>query len=105
MNINISKNQKMIIGAILVVVAIGGIGYYFFFAEEQVTTGGSSVNNALLTADIRSFLSVKEKIDFKDMSFTKKEVYANNELVDYSEVIPFKVPEGRPNPFVPYVAP
>ena len=29
----------------------------------------------------------------------------NNELVDYSEVIPFKVPEGRPNPFVPYVAP
>ena len=101
MQIN-SSSQKTIIGAIIAL-ALAGASWYFFFSGGEEIAPPQVVDKTLLSPEVKKFLEYKDKINVKDTSFTTKELYS--QLRDYSQDIPFKVPEGRSNPFVPYATP
>lgn len=104
MKIDLTPQQKKIAaGVIAALLVLGGGGYYYFSQTPAAAPAKASVDVSLLAPTVKSFLNGPDKYNFKDLSFSKSDIYP--QLVDYSQAIPFKVPEGRPNPFVPYVAP
>jgi hypothetical protein len=102
MNIDISSQKNTIMIVVGVLILLGG-GYYFFPSIETGTTTGSTISSDLLSTNINTFLTAKNSIDLKDISFLKSEFYPG--LEDYSEHILITPATGRDNPFIPYVAP
>lgn len=95
----------MIIGAVLALLIVGGGGYYWYSSSNdstEISGGQAAISKDLLSPKVKAYVDAKDKIYItkKDLEFMNKELYPL--LKDYSEDIPFKVPEGRPNPFVPY---
>ncbi len=97
-----SSSQKNIIIVVVLVVVIAA-GYLFLSPSEGGSEDASSVDQTLFTPEVRAYYAAKDKINFKDLSFMKKEFY--KELRDDTVDIPSVEPTGRPNPFVPYVTP
>ena len=104
MQITLSSTQKMIAGVLAAVFLLGG-GYYFFSSDSsgQSLSPKVAADTSLLSKDVQDYLKVRDKLNLSDLSFTKKQIYPL--LIDYSQTIPLKVPEGRSNPFAPYVTP
>lgn len=94
------KNSKL--GAVVLVVVLAG-GYYLystFFSEDVSSATQAEISKSLLSSDVVNFLETKDKINLKDISFSKTSLYKM--LVDFSEVIPETTERGRPDPFIPY---
>lgn len=100
--IPLQKNSIIIVAVVLAL--MGGGYFYFTSSEDDTATAVKGVANlSMLSKDIQALYASKSKISLSDVSFTKSYVY--EELEDYTVDISKKDPPGRPNPFVPYVAP
>ena len=103
---NLLLQKNIIIGVVVAIVVLGG-GYYWY---DQSDTSGSlateaSVDPNLLSPDLKAFYALKDSLNLKDkdLAFIKKPFYSK--LEDNTVDIPSVEPDGRNNPFVPYVAP
>ena len=100
-NLLSSKNIAIGIATITVLVGGGYYGYTVAFQDQTSVAPSSNVNISLLEPNVKTFLSVKDSISFKDVAFKKSKLY--EQLMDYSETIPDTTERGRDYPFTPYV--
>lgn len=113
MEINASKFAAALSG-ITSIVLICGTGYFLytvFFEGTQpqevvsVQTINASVFGPRIQAAAVVLTGTSQKLSFKksDFIFTETPLYKN--FTDLPEVVPLSDSRGRPDPFVPYVAP
>lgn len=113
MEINPSKFAAALSG-IASLALIGGMGYFLyavFFdgAKPQDVISVQTINVSVFGPRIQAAAIVltgtSQKLSFKksDLSFTETPLYKN--FTDLPEVVPLSDSRGRPDPFVPYVAP
>ena len=95
-----STTQKIIIGSSIAFFILASIGLLFMFSKDgSLQDDTSVVDVSLLNGELKAYYAAKDKINFKDLSFTKKLFYS--QLRDDTVEIPSIKPTGRPNPFVP----
>ena len=103
---NLLSQKNIIIGAVIAVIVLGGGGYWYFSSQDSSSVAAPvSIDTSLLNPDLAAFYAIKDQISFKekDVSFLSKPFYSK--LEDNTVDIPSVEPDGRDNPFVPYVAP
>lgn len=113
MDINISKLEGIVTG-IVVALLFGGffyLVYIVFFTGPKVESAATvaTINPSVFGPKIQKAASVvvdaSSKISLKknDIAFTESALYKS--FTDIPELVPPSDSRGRPDPFVPYVAP
>lgn len=113
MQINVSKFIGGTVGVIslALVFGFGYLAFDLFFGGDTVDVPTlENVNTNLLGPKMQkaaaALINATDKISLKEdkaLSFTKSELYKR--FVDMPEDVPLSDSRGRPDPFVPYVAP
>ena len=102
-NIFSQKNIMIVVGVVVLLLA-GGAYYWYSSSSDPSTQDIASFDASLLNKDEADFYAVKDRVQFGDLSFMKRDLYNNleNNTVD----IPMVIPKGRDNPyFLPYATP
>ncbi len=107
LDISLQKNN-IIIGVVALLILVGGyFGYSLLSSDDSGVT--VSADPSLFKGNIKNFYPIRNEINLDPSFMTGKNEELFNQLVNYSQDIPLKDPEGtskgRSNPFVPYVAP
>ena len=113
MQINLSKFIGGMVGVIslVMVIGFGYLAFDLFFGGNDVNVPTlENVNTSILGPKMQkaaaALINATDKISLKEdkaLSFTKSELYKR--FVDMPEDVPLSDSRGRPDPFVPYVAP
>jgi len=104
-------------GFLTLIVSIGLIGAFGYFSYITLFSGSSTeVGTSIETVNAGAFGSKMQKavkalsggsgkisLKKKDLAFTEKDLF--NSFTDIPDSVPLSDSRGRPNPFVPYVAP
>ncbi len=113
MQISISKFTGFVAGAvgILLVLVYGYFAYNILFSGNEVISApsASTINTSALGPKMQKAASVlvnaSDKIALKqsDLAFTQSELFKS--FTDTPSDVPLSGSRGRPDPFLPYVAP
>ena len=113
MQINLSKLMGIVTG-IITILMIGGSGYFLFSVffdgpQEETSPTLATLNVSIFGPKIQkaaaALVDPQRKISLKkkDIAFTESALYQS--FTDLPEEVPLSDSRGRPDPFVPYVAP
>lgn len=113
MQINISKFMGIVTGVVTLslVGCLGYLSYTLFFSGEavEVTPTLANVNVGILGPKMQksaaALINASDKIALKkgDIVFTESNLFKS--FTEIPSSVPLSESRGRPDPFVPYVAP